>query len=418
MMSEKYFHAILGSDATGDGTATNPYKTYDAARAAAGSSDEVYGGGIGCGTWTKLRFCASDGNDSNNGMTPDTPKQSFYNLWNTLGTLTDDISVLILVKGHYTINTNPILSGGGRRSTTCTNTYKMLKGYTTNDYFGVGKVHIDLAGEDSSFAGISGNNIIIKNVSINAGTGYNDVIYAKTSSYGLTLDHCDIMNVLMGGINGELGLNNLTVTNCRFTGLDNIGYAILTNNNSLIRHCLFYDYATGIETMRGSIFGCLFNRCNYAISNVYADNTLIANTIFANSSEIAISNYGSNSLTAQTINSIFYNNDLDIEITRGGISVQGCCFSSNPQISVRKNTGIVRNDRSLIEEGCIVADPQFVDAANGDFRLKSTSPCWNMGLANPFLTGNIGHIGIEGKAIRGQRSRESVYANSRQLIIK
>jgi hypothetical protein len=35
----------------------------------------------------------------------------------------------------------------------------------------------------------------------------------------------------------------------------------------------------------------------------------------------------------------------------------------------------------VMETGSIVADPQFIDAANGDFRLKPTSPCLNAGMS-------------------------------------
>jgi hypothetical protein len=172
--------------------------------------------------------------------------------------------------------------------------------------------------------------------------------------------------------------------------------------------------------MRGSIVHTLFNHCIDAIADGYAEDTLIANSIFANCMNSAILNFGigGNSVlyTTQIVNSIFYNNTLDIDLTRGGIAVRGCCFSSHPKIALGNSSGVVTDDRSMIGEGCFIADPQFVDAANGDFRLKSTSPCWNMGMANSFVIGNVGHIGPQGMAFRGQPSRSAVYANVKQIV--
>ncbi|RKY13364.1 MAG: hypothetical protein DRP82_05480, partial [Planctomycetota bacterium] len=33
----------------------------------------------------------------------------------------------------------------------------------------------------------------------------------------------------------------------------------------------------------------------------------------------------------------------------------------------------------IVESNCIHSDPQFVDAANGDYHLKDTSPCIDAG---------------------------------------
>ena len=38
--------------------------------------------------------------------------------------------------------------------------------------------------------------------------------------------------------------------------------------------------------------------------------------------------------------------------------------------------------------GCIAADPKFVDPANGDFRLQADSPCVNKGLNADWMTSN------------------------------
>ena len=42
----------------------------------------------------------------------------------------------------------------------------------------------------------------------------------------------------------------------------------------------------------------------------------------------------------------------------------------------------------LSENGCITADPKFVDPANGDFRLQTDSPCVNKGLNADWMTTN------------------------------
>jgi hypothetical protein len=46
------------------------------------------------------------------------------------------------------------------------------------------------------------------------------------------------------------------------------------------------------------------------------------------------------------------------------------------------------NNKFLSENGCITADPKFVDPANGDFRLQTDSPCVNKGLNADWMTTN------------------------------
>jgi len=70
-------------------------------------------------------------------------------------------------------------------------------------------------------------------------------------------------------------------------------------------------------------------------------------------------------------------------------------------------------DGSFIDAESFFADPGFCDPANGDFRLSDSSPCWNMGLANPFITGNIGAIGPQGRNVAAARRERVFYANTR-----
>ena len=64
-----------------------------------------------------------------------------------------------------------------------------------------------------------------------------------------------------------------------------------------------------------------------------------------------------------------------------------------------------------------VADPRFADAVNGDFRLKSKSPCRDAGLANGWMEGRTGHgsgrvvetaVGTYGVSVAFEKARPLV----------
>jgi len=78
----------------------------------------------------------------------------------------------------------------------------------------------------------------------------------------------------------------------------------------------------------------------------------------------------------------------------------------NNCIGTYSGTGVGLNGTDISQ------DPQFVDAANGDYRLKASSPCWRAGFANPLLSGNAAHIGAQKARPFVRPARAAVYANA------
>jgi hypothetical protein len=50
-------------------------------------------------------------------------------------------------------------------------------------------------------------------------------------------------------------------------------------------------------------------------------------------------------------------------------------------------------DAFLAENGCVNADPRFVDAAKGDFSIHRKSPCRDAGIAESWMTGLCDIVG-------------------------
>jgi hypothetical protein len=187
--------------------------------------------------------------------------------------------------------------------------------------------------------------------------------------------------------------------------------------NSIIRDCKFtgaYSSTStqGVIVIFSSCYygGIIIESCEFSHGDgkrsIYSNGTMsvICNNIFNISgtvtSVIEVS-YG-----AMITNNIIYENS-------GGTITNGILFGSNAQGSMIFNNIIVGcttsiNDTAMINSGgwsCfynngsnwtlrngdIVADPQFMNAPNGDFRLKPTSPCLNTG--KPILGGGYTSIG-------------------------
>lgn len=190
------------------------------------------------------------------------------------------------------------------------------------------------------------------------------------------------------GINGAAIHNqssNPTITNCIFSGNTTIGgggggvYNLLSSPT--IANCLFWDnHASGASTDGGAmindssspnIVNCTFwsntaTRSGGGMANINGSNPTITNCII-----------GSN--TAGMTDPGIFNNANSIPV----ISYSDVQGGLAPGI------------------GNIYADPLFTDAANGNFTLKTSSPCKNTGnsAANATATDLAGNPRISGFAI-------------------
>lgn len=204
--------------------------------------------------------------------------------------------------------------------------------------------------------------------------------------------------------------------NCVITGGKHAVYAAYVSN-LIIRDCIFTEtYTTipifgviylGTTCQRGSIIqDCDFSHGN-AAKSIYCKNlgmNLIESNIFNITGTVgAIIHIDGAGLLA---NNIIY------EATGGNITdgiklgiygqstaiynniIVGCTKSINDTVPANFggwNCFYNNGSNWTLRDGDIVADPQFMDAANGNFKLKPTSPCLNTG--KPTLDSGYTSIG-------------------------
>jgi len=192
--------------------------------------------------------------------------------------------------------------------------------------------------------------------------------------------------------------------NCVITGGKFAVYAV-NLANPIIRDCTFTGTYTTIPTF-GAIYlttscvrGAIIQDCNFSHGNtvrsIFCLNSgmnVIEHNIFnitgtvTTVTEIAVAGF--------LVNNVIYkasggNITNGIKIPSGGYStviynniIVGCTTSINDTAPANFggwNCFYNNGSNWTLREGDIVADPQFMNAANGDFRLKPTSPCLNRG---------------------------------------
>ncbi|MGB4775104.1 MAG: choice-of-anchor Q domain-containing protein, partial [Daejeonella sp.] len=174
---------------------------------------------------------------------------------------------------------------------------------------------------------------------------------------------------------GSNDIPSLKFTNCKFTenyALKSGGAMHISNFYAIslvvITNCLFSENTTALDGAGG------------AIINADASTSIINCTFTKNSSGQggAIYNFHYDSPVVPTtiINSIFYENTASEEATSGQIYNKSENNNNNLIVSY-----------SLVEGGYaglgnIDADPSFLNAAGGDFRLSKCSPALNAGNTN------------------------------------
>jgi hypothetical protein len=187
--------------------------------------------------------------------------------------------------------------------------------------------------------------------------------------------------------------------------------------NPIIRDCTFTGIYTTIPVF-GVVYlsstcarGTIIQDCNFshgnAVRSIYTLNqgmNVICNNIFNISGIVT-------TVIEVSVSDLIYNNT--IYKNSGGAITNGIKFALVAQSSEVFNNIIAGCTKSIedlatinfggwncfynngsnwtLRYGDIVADPQFMDAPNGDFRIKPTSPCLNRG--KPTMGGSYTDIG-------------------------
>jgi len=214
--------------------------------------------------------------------------------------------------------------------------------------------------------------------------------------------------------------------NCIFTG-GKVAVSAINTGNLIIRDCTFTGTYTLIPTY-GVIYltntcsrGVIIQDCNFSHGNsarsIYCLNSgmnVIEHNVFNITGavtavvEIAAAGFLANNVIYKASGGSITNG---IKITAGGHScaiynniIVGCTTSINDAAPANFggwNCFYNNGSNWTLRNGDIAADPQFMDAANGDFRLKPTSPCLNRG--KPTLSSGYTSIGTwQRKSLLGQ----------------
>ncbi|RKY16086.1 MAG: hypothetical protein DRP63_06095 [Planctomycetota bacterium] len=224
---------------------------------------------------------------------------------------------------------------------------------------------------------------------------YGGAIFCRDSS-SPTIINCTFSDDSVRGTGGAiycLNSSSPSITNCAFSGNSaGAGGAIgcLDGSRPTITNCTFsgnsadWGGAISCDSSSPTLSNCAFNGNGTlkghggAIYCANSSSLTITNCTFSGNSADnggAIDCYDSSSPTVN--NCILWNNSagsagnqIHIEDSGSSCTLNYCCVD---------NTGYGGQTGNITENNCIHSDPQFVDAANGDYHLKDTSPCIDRG---------------------------------------
>jgi len=222
-------------------------------------------------------------------------------------------------------------------------------------------------------------------------------VYCLSNS-NLTMVKCEFSNNDAAQYGGAIccSSSSPTITNCTFSsnGAENGGaVGCISNSNPSIVSCAFssnsadYGGALHCDFSGPYLTNCLLvgNSATNDGGAIYSDNGgwCAINCTFSGNSANNGGAVGCNNISGVTlVNSILWSNTAsssgnEIYINDSGSSstLKYCCVDSTGY-GFGSGVPTTTIDDS---EHCIHGDPQFVNAANGDYHLKNTSPCIDVG---------------------------------------
>lgn len=160
-----------------------------------------------------------------------------------------------------------------------------------------------------------------------------------------------------------------------------------------LHHCIIRNCTSGLIAWGGSkntnIHDNIFDNCGVTLRfrqstiNGAIDNRLHHNLITGNSGFHAISLSSNDSTQTIVNNLVVMANGIGFDL---GSAAAGTVFENNCAYQNTTNY----NSTTGISKSNLSADPEFVDAANGDYRIKTSSPCVEAGYpAQPLVVNDF-----------------------------
>jgi len=268
-----------------------------------------------------------------------------------------------------------------------------LKGVDHNTAGGRPVIDCHDSGRAFCFYSGEGEDSVVDNFTIQNGSAqYGGAVRCKNSS-SPTIRNCVFTGNRSSDYGGAIcceGSSDPAIVDCIFSSNDSwYGGAIYCNSSSpTIINCVFSDnsscYGGAIYCRNSSltVTNCVFSgnsatayggalRC-YSNSN----STITNCTFSSNSADYggAVACYSANATLNNCIlwgnSALFSGDEVYVYDVGSSCTLNYCCVN---------NTGYGGQTGGITENNCIYDDPQFVDAANGDYHLKDTSPCIDAG---------------------------------------
>ena len=228
----------------------------------------------------------------------------------------------------------------------------------------------------------------------------------------------------IGSSAGTVFLEGFTIQNGTGTvsnGYSNGGGILITYASPIIRNCIIRNNVLHLNNTGGGIFASggnptienceFYGNASHWGSGMYVTQATVRNSVFHNNGWPGGAWAGGIHMDRGLVeNSIFYDNwgqGSAIRVYRGSPTIRNCTFvnngfeliMANPVIQNSILRGPIYNYNNLSNPqitftnitggwagvGNIDADPQFVDAANHDYRLEYQSPCIDTGDPNSTL---------------------------------
>jgi hypothetical protein len=136
-----------------------------------------------------------------------------------------------------------------------------------------------------------------------------------------------------------------------------------TLNNCIVRSNTAAVCGGGIGMSGGSVNNCLIVGNDGTMPSIGAAGVYMTGGELVNSTVVSNADHGGVSGAGDVLNCIVWGNSVSNLLMTSG-SVLNTCADSGVEQDV---------------DGCMTADPQFVDAAAGDFQLSASSPCIDAG---------------------------------------